>query len=148
MNEFPLITALTFTPLIGAVGLAALNLQNKELARRLALGFGLVSLLMAGLLWKRFDPASVELQFVERHAWIPTLGVQYFVGVDGLGLLMVLLSAIVVPMAILASWKIEKNVSIYFSLVLFLQAGLFGTFTAMNFFHWFIFWELSLVPTF
>ena len=148
MNGIPLITALTFTPLIGAVVLAAMNFQNKELVRRLALGFGIVSRLTAGLVWKLFDPASVELQFVERHAWIPTLGVDYFVGVDGLGLLLVLLTAIVTPMAILVSWKIEKNVSIYFSLVLFLQAGLFGTFTAMNFFHWFIFWELSLVPAF
>ncbi len=68
--------------------------------------------------------------------------------VDGLGLLMVLLSAIVVPMAMLASWKIEERVPLYFALVLFLQAGLFGTFTALNFFHWFIFWELSLIPAF
>ena len=65
-----------------------------------------------------------------------------------LGLLMVLLSAIVVPMAMLASWKIEERVPLYFALVLFLQAGLFGTFTALNFFHWFIFWELSLIPAF
>ena len=61
---------------------------------------------------------------------------------------MVLLSAIVVPMAMLASWKIEERVPLYFALVLFLQAGLFGTFTALNFFHWFIFWELSLIPAF
>ena len=61
---------------------------------------------------------------------------------------MVLLSAIVVPMAMLASWRIEERVPLYFALVLFLQAGLFGTFTALNFFHWFIFWELSLIPAF
>src|SRR5438034_10380312 len=61
---------------------------------------------------------------------------------------MLLLSALVVPMAMLASWKIEDRVPSYFALVLFLQAGLFGTFTALNFFHWFLFWELSLVPAF
>src|SRR5207244_5015831 len=65
-----------------------------------------------------------------------------------LGLLMVLVSSIVVPMAMLASWRIDECVRIYFALVLFLQAGLFGTFTALNFFHWFIFWELSLIPAF
>src|SRR5205807_3275549 len=65
-----------------------------------------------------------------------------------LGLLMVLLSAMVVPMALLASWRIAERVPMYFSLVLFLQAGLFGTFSALNFFHWFIFWELSLIPAF
>jgi NADH-quinone oxidoreductase subunit M len=61
---------------------------------------------------------------------------------------MLLLSAIVVPMAMLASWSIEERVPVYFALVLFLEAGLFGTFTALNFFHWFIFWELSLIPAF
>src|SRR6476646_541492 len=61
---------------------------------------------------------------------------------------MVLLSAIVVPMAMIASWRIQERVPIYFGLVLFLQSGLFGTFTALNFFHWFIFWELSLIPAF
>ncbi len=61
---------------------------------------------------------------------------------------MLLLSAVVVPMAVLASWKVGERVPLYFALVLFLQAGLFGTFTALNFFHWFIFWELSLIPAF
>src|SRR5947208_16225647 len=61
---------------------------------------------------------------------------------------MILLSAIVVPMAMLASWKKEENVPLYYALILFLQSGLFGTFTALNFFHWFIFWELSLIPAF
>jgi NADH-quinone oxidoreductase subunit M len=100
------------------------------------------------ILWRQFNSASGELQFEEQYAWIPSLAVQYHVGVDGLGLLMLLLSAIVVPMAMLASWRIEERVPIYFGLVLFLQAGLFGTFTALNFFHWFMFWELSLIPAF
>ena len=148
MNEFPILTVLTFTPLVGAMVLIGLNSEHKKLARALGLGFSLVTLVLAGCLWKSFDPASPDLQFPKHHVWIPTLGVEYSVGVDGLGLLMVMLSAIVVPMAMLASWQIEKNVPIYFSLMLFLQSGLFGTFTALNFFHWFFFWELSLVPAF
>ena len=76
------------------------------------------------------------------------LGVQYHVGADGLGLLMLLLSAIVVPMAMIASSQIQERVPLYFSLILMLEAGLFGTFTALNFFHWFLFWELSLIPAF
>ena len=81
------------------------------------------------------------------RAWIPSLGVQYHVGVDGLGLLMLLLSAIVTPMAIAAS-QIEEDVPLYLAFILMLEAGLFGTFTALNFFHWFLFWELSLIPAF
>ena len=79
---------------------------------------------------------------------MPSLGIEYFVAVDGLSLLMVLLSALVVPFALLASWRISDRPRVFFSLLLFLQAGLFGTFTSLNFFHWFIFWELSLVPAF
>ena len=99
-------------------------------------------------MWHRFDPASGGLQFEEMRAWIPSLGVQYHVGVDGLGLLMLMLSGqFVAPMAIAAS-QIEENVSLYLAFVLMLETGLFGTFTALNFFHWFLFWELSLIPAF
>jgi NADH-quinone oxidoreductase subunit M len=148
VNGFPIITALTLLPLLGGVMVVGLGHDNKKLARALALGVSFISLALTLWLWKAFDAASGELQFVEKLPWVPSLGVNYFVGVDGLGLLMVLLTAIVVPMAMLASWRVEDRPQIYFSLVLFLQAGLFGTFTALNFFHWFIFWELSLIPAF
>jgi NADH-quinone oxidoreductase subunit M len=72
----------------------------------------------------------------------------YHVGVDGLGVLMLVLSSMVVLMSMAASWKNGKQGPLYFALVLFLEAGLFGTFTALNFVHWFIFWELSLIPAF
>lgn len=143
-----LITALTLTPLIGGFLLLGIDARRSELARRLALGFSLLSLLFIGVIWKQFDPLATELQFVERHPWINSLGIEYFVGLDGLGLLMVLLAGLVVPMAMLASWKIEDKAPIHFALILFLQAGLYGTFTALNFFHWFLFWELSLIPAF
>ncbi len=148
MDSFPWITILTVAPLVGGWIVVSLSARRKELARGLALASSLLSFALAVLIWKNFDSASGELQFVERHDWIPTLGIEYFVGVDGLGLLMILLTAIVAPMTMLASWKMEGQVRLYFALVLFLQSGLFGTFTALNFFHWFIFWELSLIPAF
>ena len=148
MNAPPLLTLLTFIPVVGALAVIGLAQEQKRLVRWLSLGCSLLALGLTLVLWHYFDSASGDLQFHERHRWIPALGVEYRVGVDGLGLLMVLLSAIVVPMAMLASWNIEERVPIYFALVLFLQAGLFGTFTALNFFHWFIFWELSLIPAF
>jgi NADH-quinone oxidoreductase subunit M len=148
MNAFPLITILTAVPLIGGLGILGLSTQNKNIARNMALTFSLIALALTFVLWHRFNPASGELQFQELHSWIPSIGVQYHLGIDGLGLLMLLLSAIVVPMAIAASWQIEEGTALYFSLILFLQAGLFGTFSALNFFHWFIFWELSLIPAF
>jgi NADH-quinone oxidoreductase subunit M len=144
MNGFPWITVLTFTPLVGGVMVVGMRAQRSNLARSLALMFSFLSLALAVLVWKNF----AELQFVKRYPWVPSLGIEYFVGADGLSLLMILLSAIVVPMAMLASWKKEDSVPLYYALILFLQAGLFGTFTALNFFHWFIFWELSLIPAF
>jgi NADH-quinone oxidoreductase subunit M len=148
MSNFPWLTLLTLMPLIGGIVIVGLDSEQKRFARALALVISLSGLSMALVLWGSFQSSSGDLQFQERYSWIPTLGVEYHVGIDGLGLLMVLLSAIVVPMALLASWKIENRTTLYFGLVLFLQAGLFGTFTALNFFHWFIFWELSLIPAF
>src|SRR6266704_6480082 len=148
MTGVPIISILILVPLVGALMVIGLGAEQRKLARSLALGFSFVSLALAVVLWRNFSPATGELQFEETHAWIPSLGVQYHLGMDGLSLVLVLLSAIVVPMAMLASWRIQERVPIYFALVLFLQAGLFGTFTALNFFHWFIFWELSLIPAF
>lgn len=148
MNTFPLITVLTAVPLIGAVAILGLNSQDKRLSRSVALAFSFITLALTLIVWHRFNPASSTLQFEELRTWIPALGVQYHVGIDGLGLLMLLLAAIVVPISIAASWQIRENASLYFSLILFLQTALIGTFTALNFFHWFIFWELSLIPAF
>jgi NADH-quinone oxidoreductase subunit M len=147
VSELPILTLITLLPLIAGIIVAGLG-EQKKLARSIACVSSLLSLALAVLLWRSFDTSSGELQFLEKHEWIPSLGVNYFVAVDGLGLLMVLLTAVVTPMAMLASWRVEKSGSLFFSLVLFLQAGLFGTFTALNFFHWFIFWELSLIPAF
>jgi NADH-quinone oxidoreductase subunit M len=148
MNAFPLITILTAVPLIGALGVLGLGAKSRTLARGTALTFSFIALALALVLWHRFNSASGELQFEELHPWIPAIGVRYHVGIDGLGLLMLVLSAIVVPMSMAASWQIQEGTSLYFALILFLQAGLFGTFTALNFFHWFLFWELSLIPAF
>ena len=148
VSNLPLLSLLTLVPFIGALVVVGLPASQTRLARWMSLATALGALVVTLVLWHQFNVASSGLQFEERHSWIPTLGVEYRVGVDGLGLLMVMLSAIVVPMAMLASWRIEAGVSLHFALILFLQAGLFGTFTALNFFHWFIFWELSLIPAF
>jgi len=148
MEHFPILTVLMLIPLIGASLVAGVSPSRKELARGLALGFSLLSLSVALALALAFDPANPNLQFKEQHRWIPSIHVDYYLGLDGLGLLMVLLTALVTPFALLASWRLEEKVPLYFALALFLQAGLYGAFTALNFFHWFIFWELTLIPAF
>jgi NADH-quinone oxidoreductase subunit M len=147
-NGFPDLTILTVTPVVAALLLAGFDSSRRGAARIVALGSSFVTLAHALCLWSRFKPDVADLQFVEKHAWISSLGVDYFLGADGLSLLMILLTAIVIPGAIAAAWKIETRAPLYFSLMLFLQAGLFGAFTAQSFFHWFLFWELALIPAF
>jgi NADH-quinone oxidoreductase subunit M len=146
MNHW--LTILTLVPFLGGIVIAGLGAERKNLVRGLALAASLVGLGGALCMWLHFDPKSGGLQFVEKFDWVPSLGIQYFLGVDGLGLLMVLLTAIVTPLAILASWRMDDRAHVYHALILWLQAGLFGTFTALNFFHWFLFWELGLIPAF
>jgi NADH-quinone oxidoreductase subunit M len=148
MNGVPWLTVLILTPAAGAVLVPCLGAKRRLLAPWLGLIFGLLAAVVAAKLWLEFDGGSAELQFVERHPWITTPRVEYCLGLDGLGLLMVLLSAFVVPFAMLASWRVQERTGLYFALLLLLQAGLFGAFTALNFFHWFLFWELSLVPAY
>ncbi len=149
MSAFPIpmLSILTALPVAGSLVLFALG-RNKNLVRWSALAFSFAALALTLFLWFHFDSTSGALQFQERHLWVAPLGAEYHVGIDGLGLLMLLLSSIVVPIGMVASWQIQERVPLYFSLVLLLQACLFGTFTALNFFHWFIFWELSLIPAF
>ncbi|MEI8291368.1 MAG: NADH-quinone oxidoreductase subunit M [Verrucomicrobiota bacterium] len=146
MNHW--LTILTLVPFLGGLVVAGLGSERKNLVRNLALTSSLLSLGGAICMWLHFDAKNGGLQFVEKFDWVPTLGIQYFLGVDGLGALMVLLTAIVTPLAILASWNVEDRPHVFHALVLWLQAGLFGTFTALNFFHWFLFWELGLIPAF
>jgi NADH-quinone oxidoreductase subunit M len=142
-----MITVLTLLPLIGALVLLA-SCRSREAARFTAMLFAVLSLVLVALLWFGFNPSTPGMQFQEWHEWAPSLGIDYHVGMDGLSLLMLSLSAIVVLMSLAASWANQQQDRIYYALVLFLQSGLFGTFTALNFVHWFIFWELSLIPAY
>jgi NADH-quinone oxidoreductase subunit M len=147
MNGIGPLTLLTALPIAGALIVLALN-RAEKLARMIAMAVAAAALVATLALWARFDSAAAGMQFVEMHAWAPSVGLTYHVGVDGLGLLLLVLSAVVVLMSLAASWKNEKHGPVYFALALLLEAGLFGTFTALNFLHWFIYWELTLLPAF
>ncbi len=136
-----LITALVIIPLVGAL---ALYVGSPANARRVALIFNALSAFYALMLWQKFDAAAAGLQVVERHAWIPAIGAEYLVGIDGLSLLLVLLTSLVFPFAFFAQ-RLERGAC---ALMLVMQAALYGTFTAQNFVLWFLFYEMSLVPAF
>jgi len=140
------LSLLTAIPAIAAV-IALLTGNRAAVARGIALIAAFASLVLAVVVWFGVGSDGV-MHFIERADWVPGLGIEYHLGVDGLGALMVLLAAIVSLMAIAASRKITQQPGLYFALILLLESGLFGTFTALNFFHWFLFWELSLIPAF
>lgn len=152
----PILTVLTAIPAVGAViallagnrtNAARGNVARDNVAYIVAMLAAAVSLAVSLWVWLSIG-ADGAMKFVERADWVPGLGIEYHLGVDGLGALMLLLSAIVSLMAIAASRKVAQQPGLYFALILLLESGLFGTFTALNFFHWFLFWELSLIPAF
>jgi NADH-quinone oxidoreductase subunit M len=136
-----LITAIILIPLVGALAVCAWPQRN---GRPIALMFNAISAVCALVLWRNFDATAAGLQFVERHAWIPAVGAEYLVGVDGLSLLLVLLASIIIPFALLAQ-RLDRAAT---ALMLIMQSALYGTFTAQNFVLWFLFYEMSLIPAF
>ena len=140
---FPILTLLTVLPLAGAV----IALFARRHARNVAVVTTLVCLVVSLYIWIHL-PGDGSIGLVERAAWAPSLGIEYHLGVDGLGGLMLVLSAIVTLMSVDAAHRVHHMPGLFFGLVLMLEAGLFGSFTALNFFHWFLFWELSLIPAF
>jgi NADH-quinone oxidoreductase subunit M len=148
MSSLPLLSLLVFLPWVGALLLACLPGLGRRSLRVLALGFSLSTLALALASLGSFDRASTGYQFVERHAWIPSLGVHYHLGMDGLSLLLLLLTGILGPAGLLASWRQDRDARFFNLLYLLLQGAAVGVFLALDFFHWFIFWELSLIPAY
>jgi NADH-quinone oxidoreductase subunit M len=136
-----LITAIIIIPLLGALAVCSWPQRN---GRPIALMFNAISAACALGLWRNFDATASGLQFVERHAWIPAINADYLVGIDGLSLLLVLLTSLIIPFAFLA----QRMTRGFYATVLVMQAALYGTFTAQNFVLWFLFYEMSLIPAF
>ncbi len=150
-----ILSSLTFFPLVGALILLALPKHALAQIRMVAFAASLAPMIFVLRILHLFDPGTGNLQFPARGTWIPALNVDYVVGLDGLSVAMVLLVSIIIPLTILGAARIvgepqENKVGAkpFFALILLEQTGLYGAFTALNFFHWFIFWEASLVPLF
>lgn len=148
MKMLPLLSLLIFTPWAGAALLAVLRRLKPSTSRAISVGFSLSSLILSGLVLIRFDPEVTTPQLAERHPWIAALNVHYHLGLDGLSLVLVLLTGIITPIALLAASRIDRSPRLFGALFLVLQGSALGVFLAYDFFHWFLFWELSLVPAF
>ena len=150
MNDFPLLTITVFLPLAAAV-LIVLAVRGDQPVRYLAGAVALAELVLSAVVFVRYDLDEGGVQLIDRATeWIPveSFRVEYFLGVDGLSAPLVLLTGILGLVAIFASWGIKERVREYFVWLLVLQTAVMGVFTALDFFLFFLFWELELVPMF
>ncbi len=143
---FPILSSLVFLPLLGAVGVLLLSKENKQLIRLIALAVTGLVLGLSIVLLTKFDPLQTQMQFVENVSWIPHFNICYFVGVDGLSIGLVFLTALLGFIACIASKGINTNEKEYYSFYLLLMTGMMGTFIALDLFLFYIFWELVLIP--
>ncbi|MFQ5882168.1 MAG: NADH-quinone oxidoreductase subunit M [Candidatus Methylomirabilales bacterium] len=144
---FPLLTTVTFLPLAGAILLLFIRREREGLIRMVSLLFTGVTLVISLVLPLSFDFQSAEMQFVENASWIPAIGVSYIMGIDGISLWLVCLTALFSPIAVLCSWEaITERVKEYHVFLLLLVTGMIGVFLALDFFLFYVFWEVVLVP--
>ncbi|HJR52925.1 MAG TPA: NADH-quinone oxidoreductase subunit M [Gemmatimonadota bacterium] len=141
------LTTILFFPILGAVLLAGIPGSNRPAIRQATLAISVIHFLIAVPLWWLYVPGGVEYQFVERVPWIDALGVEYHLGVDGVSILLTLLTVLLTPLAVLGSWRyIDHHVKEFHILLLVLTTGMLGVFFALDLFVFYVFWELMLVP--
>ena len=146
-SSFPLLSLILFWPLVGAVLLIFVSKKNEDAIRWIANVFGITGFVVSVPLWLWFDKQSPAYQFVERLPWIPTIGAEYFLGVDGFSTLLILLTTLMGAVAILSAWTaITERVKEFYIAMLVLQTGMLGAFMALDFLLFFLFWEVMLVP--
>src|SRR2546422_9597884 len=137
----------TFLPLAGALALLLIDKKNKRLIIHAATWIALADFLLSVPLFFMYDAGLGGFQFENRASWIPSIGVQYYVGIDGISLLLLLLTTFLGFISILSSWTaITERVKEYYIFMLLLQTGMLGVFVSLDFFLFYIFWEAMLVP--
>src|SRR6185369_5258057 len=137
-------------PLAGAILL--LLIPNRDGSRNsairwLALLLSLAAFAVTLVIWARFDPTSAEFQMVERVPWIPAFGIDYYVGIDGISLLLVVLTGFLTPIALLSSWEgVDKKVKEFSIFILALEAAMICVFVSLDLFLFYVFWDAMLIP--
>ena len=147
-----ILSLIVFLPLAGALlvlvaGGSGDRPDREGAVKTLALVVSLATFVATLALWWMFDPANPDYQFVERHAWMPTFGIQYLVGVDGISLFLVVLTGFLTPLALLSSWdSVHKSVKMFAFFMLALESAMLGVFVAIDLFLFYMFWDFVLIP--
>ncbi len=143
---FPFLSVITFTPMVAGLLILLFTEERKTEIRVTALAAGVFATLLSLAVYFGYNPAGPHYQFVERAEWVPQFGISYYVGVDGLSLPLVLLTAIVMLTGVLISWGIDDRPREFFAFLFILATGVFGVFVALDLFHLFFFYEIAVFP--
>ena len=149
MNQlsFPILSTLIYVPLLGAILLLFVNRKHETFIRSFTLVFSLIEFAISLPLFFFFDEKASGMQFVEKAQWFPEWGMSYSLGIDGISLLLILLTTFLTVLCVLVSWKaIEARVKEYFVTFLFLETAMVGTLCSLDLILFYIFWELMLIP--
>ena len=142
-----LLSAVVFTPALGAVALLLLPRRHASLLRGFGLGTAVLTFVLSLPLYVRFDSAAADYQFEEVAPWMPTLGVGYHLGIDGISLLLVLLTTLLTPIALASAWDaVVERVKEFLAVMLLLETAMIGVFVSLDLFLFFVFWEVMLIP--
>ena len=148
LNGTPILSVVTYTPIVGALLLMLfVPREDTRLIKGVATIFSLLTFVFSLYLLSHFDGSTAKMQLVEQVSWIPSLGVEYVMGVDGISILLILLTTVISAVSVLCSFgEIEDRQKEYYVCLLFLETGMLGVFMALDFFLFYIFWEIMLVP--
>ncbi|MCI0409049.1 MAG: Fe-S-binding domain-containing protein, partial [Acidobacteria bacterium] len=147
MSDQWILTTITFLPLVGAFGLFFFDKESKKAIAWYATAVAFLGMLVSFPLFWRYNPAGAPFQFENSLSWIPSIGVSYHVGVDGISILLILLTTVLGFLSVLSSWTaITERVKEYYAMMLILQTGMLGVFISLDFFLFYVFWEVMLVP--
>ncbi len=144
--SFPILSSILLAPLTGLILVLLIPRSQPGLVRIVSLISASATLILSLMLLTHFDPRNAEFQFTERIAWIPSYGIDYALGLDGLSIAMVFLTSIVIFCGVIASWVITYRVKEFYANMLFLVTGVFGVFMTTNLFFFFLFYEIAVLP--
>jgi NADH-quinone oxidoreductase subunit M len=144
--NFPILTFMTFVPLLGVIAVLLLKRESVGAIRWTSAFFSFIPLVASIFLLTGYDWSTSAIQFVERYPWFPQVNITYFMGADGLSVPMLFLTALLSFISIIASFGIKDRVKEYFAWFLLLEVGMMGVFCALDFFLFYVFWEIMLVP--
>ncbi len=142
-----MLTYLLFSPFLGILLLLFINKEKATLIKTIGVLASLVSFALSLVIYYYFDSSALQMQFVEQHPWIAGLDITYFVGVDGMSILLVMLTTFLTPIALIGTWNsVEKRLKEYIAFVLLLEVGMLGVFISFDLFLFYVFWEAMLIP--